>query len=74
MAIRRYAGSCDRERVLAIWPAASRLGHPFLGEADLEAQRRLVGDFYLERAERWQGTDTGSAAPWSTTPPRSRAR
>jgi putative acetyltransferase len=60
MAIRRYAAASDRDRVLAIWLAASRTGHPFLTEADLAAQRRLVRDVYLEQSETWVAVDDGA--------------
>lgn len=51
--IRPYAAACDRERLLDIWLAASRVGHSFLGEADLLAQMKIVGDVYLPKAENW---------------------
>lgn len=60
MEIRGYAGAGDRKRVLEIWLAASRTGHPFLTEADLEAQRRLVRDVYLEQAETWVAVEGGA--------------
>ncbi len=47
--LRPYAPE-DREDCLAIWEAASRHGHPFLGEDVLARQRDLVGDVYLPRA------------------------
>lgn len=50
--IRPYRNE-DRDPVLDIWLAASRLGHPFLGEDELAAQRRLVRDVYLPKAETW---------------------
>ncbi len=48
--LRPYAPE-DREDCLAIWQAASRHGHPFLGEDVLARQRDLVGDVYLPRAQ-----------------------
>lgn len=47
--LRPYAPE-DREDCLAIWEAASRHGHPFLGEDVLAQQRGVVGDVYLPRA------------------------
>jgi ribosomal protein S18 acetylase RimI-like enzyme len=41
----------DREACLAIWQAASEVGHPFLGRDVLARQRALVGEVYLPRAE-----------------------
>ena len=41
----------DTDRLLDIWLAASRLGHPFLGEDTLLAQRAVVRDVYLPKAE-----------------------
>jgi len=43
----------EAEHLLAIWLVASRLGHPFLSEEDLAAQRDLVRDVYLPQAETW---------------------
>jgi putative acetyltransferase len=51
--IRPYDPATDQARVLDIWLAASRAGHPFLTEADLAAQRTLVRDVYVEPAETW---------------------
>ena len=52
--LRPYAPE-DREACLAIWEAASRHGHPFLGEDVLARQRDLVGDVYLPRAQTTVG-------------------
>ena len=41
----------DTERLLDIWLAASRLGHPFLGDSTLLTQREIVRDVYLPNAE-----------------------
>jgi len=49
--IRPYAAALDRERVLEIWLAASRAAHPFLGEATLQRQLKLVSDVYLVDAD-----------------------
>lgn len=50
--LRPYAAA-DRDEVLALWRSASAVGHPFLGEADLAAQRLLVAEVYLPLAETW---------------------
>lgn len=52
MRIRPYTPE-DREALLEVWHAASRIGHPFLGEADLARQRELVADVYLPKVETW---------------------
>jgi ribosomal protein S18 acetylase RimI-like enzyme len=57
--IRPYEPATDQARVLDIWLAASRAGHPFLTEADLATQRMLVRDLYLEQAETWVATMAG---------------
>ena len=51
--VRPYVPAHDRERLLDIWLAASRVGHSFLSEADLAAQMQLVRDVYLPKAENW---------------------
>ncbi len=38
----------DKDAVLEIWLHASRVGHPFLGEAALSEQNIQVRDKYLE--------------------------
>lgn len=43
----------DRERLAEIWLEASRVGHPFLPEADLLGQQAMVRDIYLPQAENW---------------------
>lgn len=50
LVLRPYAAA-DREAVLAVWEAASRVGHPFLSDADIAGQRSLVAEVYLPRAE-----------------------
>lgn len=57
-AIRAYRPS-DAERLLDIWLAASRIGHPFLGDAVLLQQRDMVRDLYLGNAEIWVATENG---------------
>ncbi|MBD9510197.1 GNAT family N-acetyltransferase [Ensifer sp. ENS10] len=43
----------EGERLLAIWLAASRFGHPFLGETRLVEQQQVVRDTYLPMADNW---------------------
>lgn len=43
----------DRERLAEIWLESSRVGHPFLPEADLLGQQAMVRDIYLSQAENW---------------------
>lgn len=50
--IRAYS-STDRDRLADIWLEASRVGHPFLSEADLLEQQAKVRDIYLPQAENW---------------------
>ncbi|WP_342457049.1 bifunctional class I SAM-dependent methyltransferase/GNAT family N-acetyltransferase [Ensifer adhaerens] len=50
--IRRWCPE-EGERLLAIWLAASRIGHPFLGEARLVEQQQVVRDTYLPMADNW---------------------
>ncbi|MGV8546752.1 GNAT family N-acetyltransferase, partial [Pseudomonas aeruginosa] len=40
-----------RDATLAIWLDASRVGHGFLGEAELQKQKSLVRDHYLDASE-----------------------
>ncbi|ODT08091.1 MAG: GNAT family N-acetyltransferase [Mesorhizobium sp. SCN 65-20] len=51
--IRAYSDATDRDRLADIWLAASRVGHPFLSEADLLDQQAKVRDIYLPQAENW---------------------
>ncbi len=51
--IRAYSDATDRHRLADIWLAASRVGHPFLPEADLLDQQAKVRDIYLPQAENW---------------------
>jgi ribosomal protein S18 acetylase RimI-like enzyme len=43
----------DEVRLLAIWRAASLLGHPFFDSAQLDADAITVRDIYLPKAENW---------------------
>lgn len=49
----------DTRRLLAIWEAASRRGHPFLSEAFIEEERERVRDEYLPMAETWVAVEGG---------------
>ncbi len=57
-AIRAYSDA-DSARLLDIWLAASRFGHPFLGEETLVRQRRIVEELYLGQAEIWVAEQAG---------------
>ena len=58
----RPAVAADHARLLAIWLAASRAGHPFLGETRLEADQAKVRDIYLPAAETWLAEINGEPA------------
>ena len=51
--IRAYSDTSDRNRLAEIWLDASRVGHPFLSEADLLDQQAKVREIYLPQAENW---------------------
>ncbi|WP_259781757.1 GNAT family N-acetyltransferase [Aestuariispira ectoiniformans] len=51
----------DTDRLLEIWLAASKIGHPFLGDAVLRDQMKLVRDIYLPQAETWVACKTHRA-------------
>ncbi|WP_421926377.1 GNAT family N-acetyltransferase [Neoaquamicrobium sediminum] len=55
LCIRAY-GPDDRQRLLAIWHAASLKGHPFFTADQLREQAKLVGEAYLPKAENWVAT------------------
>ncbi|HET8727018.1 MAG TPA: GNAT family N-acetyltransferase [Alphaproteobacteria bacterium] len=59
MQIRRYDAR-DHDDVLAVWFAASKVGHPFLSEDDLIAQLKIVGEIYLPGSETWVAEEDGS--------------
>lgn len=59
--IRAYSVA-DRERLAEIWLEASRVGHPFLSEADLLGQQAKVRDIYLPQAENWVAELDGEPA------------
>lgn len=51
--IRAYSNTTDRNRLADIWLEASRVGHPFLTEAELLDQQAKVREIYLPQAENW---------------------
>lgn len=51
MDIRPYDPAEDLDECLAVWRAASEVGHPFLGPAALDADAVLVREVYMPRAE-----------------------
>ncbi|MBB6464580.1 putative acetyltransferase [Aminobacter lissarensis] len=51
-AIRAYCAA-DRDRLAQVWLEASRIGHPFMSEAELLDQQARVRDIYLPQAENW---------------------
>lgn len=59
--IRSYRAE-DRDRLVDIWLAASRVGHPFLGEERLLAQLEMVRDTYLPMADNWVAEIDGRPA------------
>lgn len=54
--IRPYAPAKDTQELSLIWLEASRVVHPFIGEARLVEQRALIENQYLPRAETWVAT------------------
>ena len=59
--IRPYRAE-DRDRLVAIWLSASRIGHPFLGEERLVTQLQIVRDTYLLMADNWVAEVDGHPA------------
>lgn len=51
----------DLARVLQIWEAASRTGHPFLSDSFIAAERDKVRDVYLPMAATWVYEENDSA-------------
>ena len=43
----------DCDEGLAVWAAATAIGHPFLDEDFLEQERREIRNVHLPRAETW---------------------
>lgn len=56
----RAGGPADYDEILRVWREASRVGHPFLSDADLEAQERLTRKAHLPRAELVVAEQTGA--------------
>ncbi len=59
MLLIRRAKVDDRAEMLRIWLAASHVGHAFLGEEVLEAQREKVRDVYFHLADHWLAWNEG---------------
>jgi ribosomal protein S18 acetylase RimI-like enzyme len=59
--IRPIDAATDLERLSNIWFDASLKAHPFIGEARLVGQRRLVEEEYLPKAETWVACLDGEA-------------
>lgn len=53
----RQARPADAPRLLEIWLEASRVGHPFLGEAALQEQLPKLRDIYIPLADNWVAVD-----------------
>lgn len=47
----RAGGPDDHDEIMRIWREASRIGHPFLSEADLDAQESVTRKEHLPRAD-----------------------
>jgi putative acetyltransferase len=52
LSIRAYAPE-NLDQLVGIWERASRVGHPFLSEHDLQEQKTLVREVYLPNADNW---------------------
>lgn len=50
----------DLATVLAVWTDASSVGHPFLNDDFLAAERKKVAEVYLPNAETWVWEVDGS--------------
>lgn len=49
--IRPFDAATDLKRLSRIWFEASLKAHPFIGEARLTEQRKLIEEEYLPKAE-----------------------
>jgi putative acetyltransferase len=56
--IRPYTSE-NQVQLVDIWHEASRVGHPFLSEQELDEQKVLVRDVYLPKAENWVAIEAG---------------
>lgn len=54
--------AADLEALSAIWFDASRIAHPFIGDARLREQRTLIETIYLPQAETLVAVDRGEQA------------
>jgi putative acetyltransferase len=61
LTIRGYRAA-DMEALSAIWFDASRIAHPFIGEARLREQRVLIETIYLPQAETLVAVHRGEPA------------
>ena len=61
LVIRPYDAATDLKTLSDIWFDASLAAHPFLGEALLIEQRRLIEETYLPQAETWVACLAGEA-------------
>lgn len=50
-AVRLRSSNGDEDQIMSVWREASRAGHPFLSEEDLDAQERLARREHLPRAD-----------------------
>lgn len=60
MNLRPYEGSHDLDRCMAIWRAASEVGHPFLDAATLDADAVVVRDTYMPAVEIFMAERAGT--------------
>lgn len=56
----RLFDKADTETLSAIWFDASLVVHPFIGEARLREQRKLIEDVYLPNAQTWVACQAGT--------------
>jgi len=52
----------DCETVLDIWYRASRVGHPFISDAELRRQREEIRTVYIPKAAQWLAEIDGRVA------------
>lgn len=57
--IRPFDAAADTQTLSEIWFQASLLAHPFIGEARLKEQKRLIEEKYLPLAETWVACRAG---------------
>lgn len=61
MDIRAYRPE-ELDRVMAIWRAATAIGHPFQSEADLDRDEALIRNQYIDVTESWCARVDGELA------------